>query len=40
MNDAIAIALEIVAVGMGGLGMATPAGALDPHREIGEHGVV
>jgi hypothetical protein len=38
MNDAIAIALEVVTVGMRGLRKAASAGALDVHRVGGQHG--
>jgi hypothetical protein len=37
MNDAIAIALKVVAVGMRGLRKAASAGAFDVHRVGGQH---
>ena len=37
MNDAIPITLKIVAIGMGRLGAAAPAGILHAHRVISEH---
>jgi hypothetical protein len=38
VNDPIAIALKIVAVGMLWLGVTAPAGFFHAHRVIGEHG--
>ena len=38
MNDAVAVALEVVAVGMRRLGKAASAGVFDVHRVAGEHG--
>jgi hypothetical protein len=38
VDNAIAVALKIVAVGMGRLGMAASAGVFDAHRIVGEHG--
>ena len=38
VNDAVAVALEVVAVGMRRLGEAASAGVFDVHRVGGEHG--
>src|SRR5208282_4994867 len=38
MNDAVAVALKVVAIGMRRLGMAASAGIFDAHRIVGEHG--
>ena len=38
VNDAVAIALEIVAVGMRGFGESASAGVFDVHRVGGQHG--
>ncbi len=38
VNDAVAVALEIVAVGMRGFGEAASAGVLDVHRVRRQHG--
>ena len=37
MNDAVPVALEIIAVGMRRLGEAAPAGLFDAYREVSEH---
>ncbi len=37
MDDAIAVALKVVAVRMRRLGMAASAGVFDAHRIVGEH---
>ena len=37
VNDAVAVALEIVAIGMLGLGNAASAGLLHPHGVVGQH---
>src|ERR1700720_4499753 len=37
MDNAIPIALKVVAVGMGRLGMAASAGVFHPHRVVGQH---
>lgn len=37
VDNSIAIALEVVSIRMGRLGIATSAGLFDPHRVIGEH---
>src|SRR5271165_1393141 len=39
MNDAVPVALKVIAVGMSGLGMAASAGVFDADGEVGEHGV-
>ena len=38
VDDAVAVALEVVAIGMLGLGDAASAGLLHPHGVIGQHG--
>jgi len=40
VDDAVAIALKVVAEGMRRLGIAAPASILDAHREISQHGAV
>ena len=37
MNDPVAVALKVVAVGMRRLGMAASAGVLHANRIVGEH---
>src|SRR5580704_1229898 len=38
VDDAIPVALKVVAVGMSRLGITASAGLLHPHRVVGEHG--
>jgi hypothetical protein len=38
MDDAITVALEVIAVGMLGLGITASTGLLHPHGVVGEHG--
>ena len=38
VDDSVAVALKIVAVGMGRLGKTASAGLFHPHRVVGEHG--
>ena len=38
VDDAVAVALEVVAIGMLGLGDAASAGLLHPHGVVGQHG--
>ncbi len=38
VNDAVAVALKVVAVGVRGLGEAASAGVFDVHRVGGQHG--